>query len=182
MSLRSGSYGPYILHGSPGGGDATFHNFPDSYVERMTPELAAAICELPRVLGDHPAVGAPITLGMDREGMFVRVGIAPTKTYFPQTLTSPADLTLEDALSVLPDDVTVHQLQPTKLGDHQKKPVYAGLHKRVAYVVHGDAAPVYLPQNSIDGLTLEQAVKYIQKPPKFRSFRSSSRTKRTRKG
>lgn len=101
-------------------------------------------------------------------GMFVRVGNAPTKYSLPDGLFSPADVSLDVACSVLPDPATLQQTQPVRLGDYKKKDVYAGIHKRVAYVVHGDGTPIFLPQNSISNLTLADAIKYINKPPKFR--------------
>ncbi len=113
VSVRSGRYGPYLIHGEDRVSipEATE---PDSLtVERALALLAAPSSD--RTLGADEATGLPILLKAGRYGPYVQVGEMTDPKNKPKTASlfstmSPDTMTLEDArrLLTLPREVGLH--------------------------------------------------------------------------
>ena len=95
----------------------------------------------------------------------------------------PADVVPGNMLEFLPDAATLAATLPKKLGTYKRKDVCVGLHKRVAFVAHGDSKVVYVPQGNVDSITLEMAIQFLDKPPAFPKYprKTFSRTKYAKK-
>ena len=161
VSVRSGRYGPYLVHGEDRVSipEATE---PDSLtVERALDLLAAPSGD--RELGVDEATGQPILLKAGRYGPYVQVGEMTDPKDKPKTASlfstmSPETMTLDDALRLLslprevgphPDDGVIIQAQNGRFGP---------------YLTWGKETRSLESEEQIFTVTLDEAVALLAQP------------------
>ncbi len=158
VSVRSGRYGPYLVHGEDRVSipEATE---PDS----LTVERALALLAAPsgdRVVGADPASGHEIVLKTGRYGPYVQVddgsGAKPKTASLLSTM-SPETLTLAEAQSLL--------TLPRDLGPHPAdgEPVLAQNGRYGPYVTWGKESRS-VPEEQILTITLDEALALLAQP------------------
>lgn len=149
LSLKLGKFGAFI----------GCSNYPECrYTRRLAIEGAngdAAEAEFatgPRVLGEDPATGEPVTVRKGPWGFYVQLGEGekPKRVSLPKGM-SPSEIDLETALKLLS--------LPREIGPHPDtgEMIYAGLGRYGPYLKHGK---VYrnIPQDELLTIGLNRAV------------------------
>ncbi len=190
--IKIGKYGPYVELGEETEGKKKPKrcSIPKgTKPEDVTLEMAVNLLSLPRLLGEHPATGAPIKAAIGPYGPYVVHDQGKEgKDY--------RSLKKEDDILTIGLDRALELLsQPKKgrrgsqkellkeLGNHpdNDKPIklYKGLHG--PYVNHG-RKNVGLPEGeSPDNMTLERAIELLAEKSKSKSKTSSTSSKTTKK-
>ena len=159
VSVRSGRYGPYLVHGEDRVSipEATE---PDTLsVERALELLAAPSGD--RVVGVDPASGAEVLVKTGRYGPYVQLGEPSGEK--PRTVSllasmSPETLSLDQALSLL--------ALPRELGRHpvDGEPVLVNHGRYGAYVTWGSEARSLAEEDQVMTVTLEEALALLAQP------------------
>jgi len=161
VSVRSGRYGPYLVHGDDRASipEATE---PDSLSVAVALELLAAPSN-DRELGTDEETGLPIFLKAGRYGPYVQVGEMSNPKDKPKTASlfstmSPEDLTLEDAVKLLS--------LPRSLGPHPDdgEPILAQNGRYGPYLTWGKETRSLDDENQIFTVDLERALALLAQP------------------
>jgi DNA topoisomerase-1 len=161
VSVRSGRYGPYLVHGDDRASipEATE---PDSLSVAVALELLAAPSN-DRELGTDEETGLPIFLKAGRYGPYVQVGEMSNPKEKPKTASlfstmSPEDLTLEDAVKLLS--------LPRSLGPHPDdgEPILAQNGRYGPYLTWGKETRSLDDENQIFTVDLERALALLAQP------------------
>ena len=177
--LKQGPYGLYCQVGENKGGKEKPRrvSVPKGIkAEDVTLEIAIQLLDMPRELGMHPETGKPVTVGIGRYGPYVRV----ERTF--------VSLRKEDDLFTVGLDRAVELLATKKksplrvLGPHPKtgKDVSVGAGRYGPYVKHARTNASLPKDQSMETITLEQAVALIDAKAKKKGTRRRGRTRRRR--
>ena len=161
VSVRSGRYGPYLVHGEDRASipEATE---PDSLTVAAALELLAAPSN-DRELGIDPGSGEPIFLKAGRYGPYVQVGEMNDPKDKPKTASlfstmSPESITFDDAVRLLSLPRTVG----THPGDDQ--PVLAQNGRYGPYLTWGKETRSLEDEDQIFTIDLPDALKLLAQP------------------
>jgi len=161
VSVRSGRYGPYLVHGEDRASipEATE---PDSLTVAAALELLAAPSN-DRELGIDPGSGEPIFLKAGRYGPYVQVGEMKDPKDKPKTASlfstmSPESITFDDAVRLLSLPRTVG----THPGDDQ--PVLAQNGRYGPYLTWGKETRSLEDEDQIFTIDLPDALKLLAQP------------------
>jgi len=161
VSVRSGRYGPYLVHGEDRVSipEATE---PDS----LSVERALALLDAPsndRELGQDPATGEAVLLRAGRYGPYVQLGELSDPKEKPRTASllssmSPETLTLDDALRLL--------ALPREVGTHPDdgEPVLAQNGRYGPYLTWGKETRSLESEDQIFTLDLDAALALLAQP------------------
>ena len=161
VSVRSGRYGPYLVHGDDRASipEATE---PDSLSVTVALELLAAPSN-DRELGVDEETGQPIFLKAGRYGPYVQVGELSNPKDKPKTASlfstmSPETLTLEDAVKLLS--------LPRSLGNHPDdgEPILAQNGRYGPYLTWGKETRSLESEDEIFSVDLERALALLAQP------------------
>jgi DNA topoisomerase-1 len=161
VSVRSGRYGPYLVHGEDRASipEATE---PDSLSVAVALELLAAPSN-DRELGIDEETGLPIFLKAGRYGPYVQVGELSNPKDKPKTASlfstmSPETLTLEDAVKLLS--------LPRSLGPHPDdgEPILAQNGRYGPYLTWGKETRSLESEDEIFAVDLERALALLAQP------------------
>lgn len=161
VSVRSGRYGPYLVHGEDRVSipEATE---PDSLSVARALELLAAPSN-DRTLGEDPATGQPVLLRAGRYGPYVQLGELVEGADKPKTASllsslDPATLTLDDALRLLS--------LPREVGRHPSdgEAVLAQNGRYGPYLTWGKETRSLDSEEQIFTVTLDQALALLAQP------------------
>jgi DNA topoisomerase-1 len=161
VSVRSGRYGPYLIHGEDRASipEATE---PDSLTVEHALELLAAPSN-DRELGVDEATGETIFLKAGRYGPYVQVGEMTNPKQKPKTASlfstmSPETLTFEEASKLLS--------LPRVVGDHPEggEPILAQNGRYGPYLTWGKDTRSLEDEDHIFSIDLEGALKLLAEP------------------
>jgi len=161
VSVRSGRYGPYLIHGEDRVSipEATE---PDSLTVEKALELLAAPSN-DRELGTDDATGLPIFLKAGRYGPYVQVGEMTDPKEKPKTASlfstmSPETMTLEDAKKLLS--------LPREVGKHpeDQEPVLAQNGRYGPYLTWGKETRSLETEDQIFTIDLDGALALLAQP------------------
>ena len=131
----------------------------------------------PRLLGNDPATGLPVTLRKGPYGHYVQLGEAAAKGEKPKRQSlpkgiAPADVDLDKALALLS--------LPREIGLHPEdgKPITASLGRYGPYIKHGDNFRSLAPDDDVLTVGINRAVSLLAEPrqARGRGQRESLRT------
>jgi DNA topoisomerase-1 len=162
LSIKLGKFGAFI----------GCSNYPECrYTRRLgvdNGEGNGEQLEGPKLLGNDPATGLPVTLRHGPYGLYVQLGEGngdkkekPKRASLPRGL-SPADVTLDKAVGLLS--------LPRTVGTHPEtgEPIIAGLGRFGPYLKHGDAYKSVGPDDDLLTIGLNRAVALLAEPSKGR--------------
>jgi DNA topoisomerase-1 len=170
VSVRSGRYGPYLIHGDDRASipEATE---PDSLTVEHALELLAAPSN-DRELGVDEATGETIFLKAGRYGPYVQIGEMTNPKQKPKTASlfstmSPETLTFEEASKLLS--------LPRVVGDHPEggEPILAQNGRYGPYLTWGKDTRSLVDEDHIFSIDLEGALKLLAEP-KVRGRRAAA--------
>ncbi|MGH6982419.1 MAG: topoisomerase C-terminal repeat-containing protein, partial [Stellaceae bacterium] len=131
----------------------------------------------PRLLGNDPVSGLPVTLRKGPYGNYVQLGEAvekgekPKRCSLPRGL-APADIDLDKALALLS--------LPREIGKHPEDglPITASLGRYGPYIKHGDNFRSLAPDDDVLTVGINRAVSLLAEPrqPRGRAARESLRS------
>ena len=163
VSVRSGRYGPYLVHGE------RRVSIPESTEpDALTVAHALELLDAPsgdRELGVDEASGLPINLKAGRYGPYIQVGDISDvkagqkpKTAALLTTMDPATVTLEDAIALLS--------LPRDLGPHpvDGEPILAHNGRYGPYVTWGKEARTLEREDQLFTVTLDEAMALLAQP------------------
>ncbi|MFB6273094.1 MAG: type I DNA topoisomerase [Salinibacter sp.] len=154
--LKSGPYGPYVQLGDDEDDPHRVSLPPGVEPEDVDFDLGVQISNLPRTLGEHPETGNEIQTDIGRYGPYVR-----HEDTFASLKKSDDVLTvdLERALELIQEEENQNQPQRV-LGPHpeSEEPVEVWSGRYGPYVKHDDTNASLEDDQSIDGLTMEEAL------------------------
>jgi DNA topoisomerase-1 len=162
LSIKLGKFGAFI----------GCSNYPECrYTRRLgvdNGEGDGEQLEGPKLLGNDPATGLPVTLRRGPYGVYVQLGEGncdkkekPKRASLPRGL-SPADVTLDKAVGLLS--------LPRTVGTHPEtgESIIAGLGRFGPYLKHGDAYKSLGPDDDLLTIGLNRAVALLAEPAKGR--------------
>jgi DNA topoisomerase-1 len=167
LSIKLGKFGAFI----------GCSNYPDCrYTRRLGVDNGAGTGEQlegPKLIGNDPATGLPVTLRHGPYGVYVQLGEGngdkdkkdkkekPKRASLPRGL-SPADVTLDKAIGLLS--------LPRTVGTHPEtgEPIIAGIGRFGPYLKHGDSYKSLGPDDDLLTIGLNRAVALLADPSKGR--------------
>lgn len=179
ITLRRGPYGLYVQRGEPDPEDkkakpkrATIPK--DRNGETLTLEEAIGLLSLPREVGPHPETGEMITAGLGRFGPFVKMG----SIY--GTLSKDDDV-LTIGLNRAVDALAKKLASIRTLGTHPKDGEVVMVRKGRfgPYVQHGQTIATLPKGDSMDDVTLEEALTLLDEKGKPLKGGRKTTTKKT---
>ena len=166
--LKVGPYGPYVQHGLGSEGVrpkmASLLNKND--VEKVDLEHALKLLSLPRTLGNNPDNNEPVVAANGRFGPYIKCG-ADTRS-IPPDLTTPIDITLEQAMELLRQPKTGRRsAKPStlrELGNHPvtELPLKILSGRYGPYVSDGTLNASLQKDSDPNTLTMEEAVHLLE--------------------
>ncbi|MCT6838790.1 MAG: DNA topoisomerase, partial [Bifidobacteriales bacterium] len=179
ITLRRGPYGLYVQRGEPDPEDkkakpkrATIPK--DRNGEELTLKEAIGLLSLPREVGPHPETGEMITAGLGRFGPFVKMG----SIY--GTLSKDDDV-LTIGLNRAVDALAKKLASIRTLGTHPKdgEAVIVRKGRFGPYVQHGQLIATLPKGDSMDDITLEEALTLLDEKGKPLKGGRKTATKKT---
>lgn len=179
ITLRRGPYGLYVQRGEPDPEDkkakpkrATIPK--DRNGEELTLKEAIGLLSLPREVGPHPETGEMITAGLGRFGPFVKMG----SIY--GTLSKDDDV-LTIGLNRAVDALAKKLASIRTLGTHPKdgEAVMVRKGRFGPYVQHGQTVATLPKGDSMDDVTLEDALTLLEEKGKPLKGGRKTTTKKT---
>ena len=165
--LKDGQYGLYVQLGD----SKTRKSIPKTMdSDSIDLEVALQLLSLPKVLGNHPETGEPVTADFGRYGPYIKSGKTNAKLFPPL---SPLTVTLDEALPLLAKSKK-GSVELRTIGNHPKTGEALVLKdgKYGPYITDGKVNASIPKELSPDTLLLENAAELIDKrraaPPKKR--------------
>ena len=164
VSLRKGPYGMYVQLGE-GKTPRRASLFKTMNPETVTLETALSLLSLPREIGMHPETGKPIIAGTGRYGPYVQHDGKYTSLRGDD---DPLTIGINRAVAVIADSAkgAKAKIEPIRaLGAHpedgEKIQLFEGRYG--PYVKHGKTNASLTKDQTVDSITLEQALELIAK-------------------
>ena len=174
--VRTGPFGPYAQLGEDDAEPRRVSLPPGMSPEGVDLEFALRLLSLPRILGEDPATGQPVTAGMGRYGPYVN----RAKTYRNlESVERAFEVTLEEALALL-------EAKPTKavlavVGEHPETGAPLNVHKGRygPYVTDGKVNASIPKGRDPESVGVDEALELLARAAARKAARKGSRRPRT---